>query len=162
MANDYVHWRNLTDTNHLRAEVFRPGEEKVLTIKEVKKEEVFNGNNKKELRPVVYFEEKEVLPMVLNVTNCKAIENLYATGNVNEWIGKKIQVFTTRTKVGKETVPCLRIRNFVPESNEPEYKCSVCGVKINKETYDKTLAKFGKAYCGKECYEKETKGEDLL
>lgn len=156
------HWRNYMDLDHLRAEVFQPGEEKVLTIKEIKREKVTSSQGEVEAKPVAYFIEPGVLPMVLNVTNCKIIEKLYKTGDVDQWAGKKIQVFTTSTKVAKETVPCLRIRNFVPETNEVVYKCSVCGTNITKDIHDKSIAKYGKAYCSGKCYETDTKGKTLL
>lgn len=157
----YSHWRNCEDLIHLRAELFNPGEEKVLTIKEVRKEEVTNNDGSKENKPVVYFEEN-VLPMVLNVTNCKTIEKLYKTGNIYEWPKKKIQVFVTSTKVGREVMPCLRVRDFEPKTAAPEYRCSVCGKNIDKSLYEKSVAKYGKAYCGKECYETDVNGKQIL
>lgn len=160
---NWKHWRNFSDTNHLRAEMFMPGEEKVLTIREVKKEAVVNNNGVASEKPVVYFMEANEIPMVLNVSNCKIIEKLYGTGNVYDWVGKKIQIYPTTTKVGRESgVPCLRIRNFIPESNVPEYKCSVCGKSIDKDTYTKSVAKFGKAYCSPECYSTDVNGEQIL
>lgn len=159
---NYSHWRNMQDNDHLRAEMFQPGEEKVLTIKEVKKETVTSNSGEVESKPVAYFIEPGVLPMVLNVTNCKIIEKLYGTGNVYDWVGKKIQVFATSTRVAKETVPCLRIRNFVPQTNEVTYKCSVCGTNITKDIHDKSIAKYGKAYCSGKCYETDKNGKTLL
>lgn len=161
MAENYVHWRNLTDLEHLRAECFAPREKKVLTIKEIKREKLTSQNGAVEEKPVAYFEEN-VLPMVLNVTNCKMIEKLYGTGNIYDWIGKKIQVIATKTKVAGESVPCLRIENVIPTTSEPEYHCSVCGKLISKDTYEKSIAKYGKAYCSKECLDTDTKGEQLL
>lgn len=161
MPEKYQHWRNLTDLEHLRAECFEPREKKVLTIKSIVKEKLVSNNGTVEEKPVAHFEE-DVLPMVLNVTNCKTIEKLYGTGNIYEWIGKKIQVFATKTKVAGESVPCLRIENIVPTSTEPEYHCSVCGKLITKDTYEKSIAKYGKPYCSKECLDKDTKGEQLL
>lgn len=161
MAENYTHWRNLTDNEHLRAECFAPKEKRVLTIKEVKQEKVTSNTGEVEMKPVAHFEEN-VLPMVLNVTNCKMIEKLYGTGNIYEWVGKKIQVFATKTKVAKEMVPCLRIEDIIPVSNEVQYLCSVCGRSISKQTYDGSIAKYGKPYCSKECLDNDTKGEDLL
>lgn len=161
MSENYVHWRNLTDLEHLRAECFAPKEKKVLTIKEVRQEKITSNTGEVELKPVAYFEE-DVLPMVLNVTNCKMIEKLYGTGNIYEWVGKKIQVFATKTKVAKEMVPCLRIEDVIPVSNEVQYTCCVCGKVISKQTYDGSIAKYGKPYCSGECKDKDIKGEDLL
>ena len=158
---NFAHWRALCDLSYLRAECFAPKEKKVLTIKSVVKEKVTSNNGEVEEKPVAHFEEN-VLPMVLNVTNCKMIEKLYGTGNIYEWIGKKIQIFATKTKVAKEMVPCLRIEDVIPTSNEVQYLCSVCGKPISKQTYDGSIAKYGKPYCSKECLEKDTKGEQLL
>ena len=160
--NKYEHWRNLTDMSHLRAECFAPKEKKVLTIKSVYSDKVTDSNGRVEVKPVASFEE-DVLPMVLNVTNCKTIESLYGTGNINEWVGKKIQVFATTTKVGTRTgVPCLRIEKVIPTSNEVKYYCSVCGKEISKATYEGSIKKYGKAFCSKECLEADTKGKQLL
>lgn len=157
----YEHWRNLTDLTYLRAECFQPKEKKVLTIKDIKKAKITSQNGTIEEKPVAYFEENE-LPMVLNVTNCTTIEKIYETGNIYDWIGKKIQVLATKTRVAGEMVPCLRIENIKPVTNEPEYFCSVCGKKISKDLYDKSINKYQKAYCSKECYETDVNGEQLL
>mgnify|MGYP002515914744 CR=1 FL=1 len=156
MAEKYCHWRNLTDLNHLRAECFAPKERKILTIKEIRAEKVTSSNGDVEEKPVAYFEE-DVLPMILNVTNCKTIEKLYNTGNIYDWFGKKIQVFATKTKVAGQVVPCLRVEDIVPKNDIPEYFCSVCKKEITKELYDKSVAKYGKPYCSKECYEQDNK-----
>lgn len=157
----YEHWRNLTDLTHLRAECFAPKEKKVLTIKEVKREKLTSQNGVIEEKPVAYFQE-DVLPMVLNVTNCKMIEKIYGTGNIYDWVGKKIQVISTKTKVAGETVPCLRIENVIPTDNTPKYYCSVCNKEISKDIYDKSMKHYNKAYCSKECYDEDTKGKQIL
>lgn len=157
----YEHWRNLTDLSHLRAECFAPKEKKVLTIKNVVREKVTSNNGTIEEKPVAYFEEN-ILPMVLNVTNCKMIEKIYGTGNIYDWIGKKIQVIATKTKVAGESVACLRIENVIPTTNEPKYYCAVCGKEITKDIYDKSIKHYGKPYCSKECLEEDSKGKQIL
>lgn len=160
MEKKTVHWRTLMDMKYLRAEMFQPKERKVLTIKEVKSEEV-KSKEGKDVRPVLYFEE-DILPMVLNVANCKMIESLY-TWDTLQWPGKKIQVFATNVKVAGELTPCIRIENIVPKTEEVQYFCSVCGQVISKSTYDKSVAKYGKPYCSKECLEKGTQtGEEPI
>lgn len=157
----YEHWRNLTDLSHLRAECFAPKEKKVLTIKNVVREKVTSNNGTIEEKPVAYFEEN-ILPMVLNVTNCKMIEKIYGTGNIYDWIGKKIQVIATKTKVAGESVACLRIENVIPTTNEPKYYCAVCGKEISKDIYDKSIKHYGKPYCSKECLEEDSNGKQIL
>lgn len=163
MENNYIHWKNLTDSPYLGHWSITPGEDIVATISGVTQEKIVSEGGKSELCPVLHFGEKEIKPMVLNSTNAKTIEKLYNTPNVYEWVGKKIQIFATTTNFGaKHGVPCLRIRPNIPASAEPEYHCSVCGKVISKDVYSKSVAKYGKAYCSKECLDKETKGEDLL
>lgn len=149
------------DCDYLRAEMLAPKERKVLTIKEVKQETLTSSTGETDVKPVAYFVE-DILPMVLNVTNCSTIEKIYGTGDINEWAGKKIQIFATNTRVAGKTVPCLRVEAIEPVSDKVTYTCSVCGKEISKELYDKTVSLFGKPYCGKECHEKETKGENYV
>lgn len=158
---EHLHWRNYTDLNYLRAELFEPKEKKVLTIKDVKMERIKGESGKSDTKPVLYFEEN-VLPMVMNSTNCKTIEYLYNSGYMDDWVGKKIQIIATKTKVGGEVVPCLRIERVIPTDNEPKYFCSICKKEISKDVYEKSIAKYGKAYCSKNCLEIDTKGKQLL
>ncbi len=157
----YEHWRNLTDMKHLRAECFAPKEKKVLTIKEIKREKLTSQNGSVEEKPVAHFEEN-VLPLVLNVANCKTIEKIYGTGNIYNWVGKKIQILATTVKVAGEWVPCIRIENVVPVTNEPKYHCSVCKKEISKDIYEKSIQRYGKPFCSKECLEADAKGKQLL
>ena len=163
--SEYVHWREYMDMPYLRAEMLAPKERRVLTIKEVKRELMPKLPGKHddvdEHQPVAYFVE-DVLPMVLNVTNCQTIEELYGIGEPSKWAGLKIQIFATKTKVAGKLVPCLRVDKVKPTSNEITYSCCVCGAPITKETYDKSVAQFGKPYCSKKCYELDTNGKQLL
>lgn len=157
-----THWKNFTDPSYLGTFCFSPNEEKVLTIKEVKQEtlKAFGpGGVKSDIMPVLHFVE-DALPFGLNATNCKMLTKLYGP-YIEDWVGRKIQVYVTKTKFAGESVDCLRIRNFEP-NNAVEYHCAVCGAIMAKDLYDKSIAKYGKAYCSKECYELQTKGEDLL
>ena len=160
MSETYKHWRDCTDLSYLRAECFRPNEEKILTIIDVKAEKLENKKNGTiDEKPVLYFKETE-LKLALNVVNCETIEKIYHTGNIYEWIGKKVQLYATKTRVGKEMVPCIRIRDF-----EPVLKCCMCGKEIEESIYYGSIERYGKPYCGKECLaaaEKQDKGKEIL
>ena len=159
---EHLHWRRYTDMKYLRAELFEPREKKVLTIADVKMEIIEGEGGKKDKKPVLYFKEPGVLPMVVNTTNGKMIETLYGTEYMDEWVGKRIQIYATKVKVGGELTPCLRIDNVVPTSSEPKYLCSVCGKEITKSLYYSSIKEHGKAYCSKECLDSDTKGKQLL
>ena len=155
---EYIHWRENMDMPYLRAENLLPDEVRVLTIKEVKKELMpkMPGRNEDEHQNVAYFEESGVLPMVLNVTNCEAIEAIYNTGNIVEWAGKKIAVYASKTTMGKKTVPCLRIKRYCPN------KCAYCGKEIEPAIYNGSIKKYGKPYCSAECKDNDIKGVNVI
>ena len=133
-----MHWKNLANYDYLGAYSLEGiATEVTLTIKSIKKERVTANGGASEDCIVAYFEETkvdgvEVKPMVLNKTNCKTIEKVYNTGDVEEWLGKKITIFATTTKFARDIVPCLRIKNEVPV--EKVYTCAICGTQITKQT----------------------------
>ena len=159
-----MHWKNLANYDYLGAyslEGIAP--EITLTIKSIKKERVTANGGASEDCIVAYFEETNVdgvvvKPMVLNKTNCKTIEKVYETGDVEEWIGKQIIIFATTTKFARDVVPCLRVKNEKPV--EKVYNCSVCGKEITKKIYNGALAKYGVAVCSKECLEELSKEKE--
>lgn len=158
---EHKHWRNYTDLTYLRAELLNPGEKRVLTIKDVVMEKVKGEGGAEDTKPVLYFVENS-LPMCVNSTNGKIIESLYGTGMMDEWVGKKIQIFATKTKVGGVPTPCIRVEKTIPTANEPKYLCSVCKKEISKDLYEKSVKHYGKAFCSKECYEADENGEQVL
>lgn len=124
---ELTHWKKLNNPNYLGSFSLLPNEEKVLTIKSAGKEQVIGADGKKEECIVAHFVEKE-LPMIINATNAKTIERLYKTPYVEQWAGKKIQVYSTTVRAFGEDVEALRIRPFPPRAKE--YFCEVCGKQI--------------------------------
>lgn len=157
MVTPHMHLKEMTDNRFLSAEIFEPGVDKILTIKGIQKELLENPMKKSQnTKAVLYFEETDLL-LALNKVNTDTIIKLYGTGFADDLVGKKIQLFATTTQAFGDTVKCIRIRNFVPE-----YKCSVCGKKIEENVYNASVRKYGKPYCGPECLEKHRKGEQIL
>lgn len=72
--------------------------------------------SKKDRCPVLYFEGKE-LGFVVNKTNGKTIAGMYGT-KTEQWIGKKITLYPTTTKFGREIVDCIRVRPTVPKETK--------------------------------------------
>ncbi len=92
----------------------------LLTIKEVKKENVALPNQPKKERGVVYFEEREK-GMVFNTTNLKRTEKALGSDDTDKWIGKKIVVFyDENVEFGGEMVGGLRVRAQKPAAKSPE------------------------------------------
>lgn len=156
-----MHWKNLASYDYLGSYSLEGVSSVILTIKDIRTEMVTAENGKKEQCIVVSFEEEQVgkvvvKPMVMNKTNCKTIEKIYGTGEVEKWIGLPIEVFATETRFGRDMVPCLRVK-----PNKVSLKCSVCGKEIPSKIYNASLLKYGAALCSEECKNKmnEEKGE---
>lgn len=157
-----AHWKNLSDYTYLGAYSLEgKAQEIVVTITKIAKETVMGPGGKSDECIVGHFEEKningiEIKPMVLNKTNCKAIEKALGTGDVDKWPGKKITVFLTETKFQRDMVPCLRVKDVAPKMlktaiQQPKYECAVCGKPLDKAFYDASVAKYGMAFCSVEC-----------
>jgi hypothetical protein len=62
----------------------------------------------KERKPVVWFKESNK-GLVLNVTNWNSVEELYGD-NTDQWLGKPIELYPTKTSFGGKRVDCIRLR----------------------------------------------------
>jgi len=109
------HWKNFLDKNYLGSHNLEQGEEMLLTIdKFVGEEEVKATDGSKQTKPVLYFKE-DVPKMIMNITNGNTITALYGS-HPDNWIGKKIQIFSTPVRAFGKTQEALRIRDVVPQS----------------------------------------------
>jgi hypothetical protein len=97
---DYLGSWDLADQNG----VFR---NKVLTIKEVKKEMVHDGRGGQEDCITVHFDEAK--PMIMNSTNLKTINSSLGTPYIEEWQGKKIEITVNKVKAFGEIHDALRV-----------------------------------------------------
>lgn len=109
-----THWKNQFNYDYLGAYSLPDGKDIVLTIKEMKKENVVGANGQKSECFVAYFHEG-AKPMILNKTNCKTIEKLFKTPVIEEWVNRQIQVGSTRINAFGEMTDCLRVRPFAPK-----------------------------------------------
>lgn len=134
-----THWKKLHNPDYIGAYILEPGKDLVLTINYVKNEMVTGTDGKKEECTVVHFTEDEK-PMILNATNAKTIEKIYRTPYVEEWGGKKIQLYAEKIKAFGELVDALRVRPFQPAEKSVEpILCEECGNEI-KGCGDRTAA----------------------
>lgn len=159
MAEKLTHWKKLTNPDYLGAYALEPGQDLVVTIKSVANELVASADGKKETCMVMKFVEN-VKPMVLNATNSKTITKLFKTPYIEEWAGRKIQIYIqTGVKAFGDVVDALRIRPFLPL--EKVLKCADCGAKIegNEKSTAEVIAKYtlntyGRMLCN-DCGKKE-------
>lgn len=109
-----THWKKQHNYNFLGSYSLTEGNDMVLTIKELKPEEIVGTAGKKENGFVCHFAEANVKPMILNKTNCKIIEKVYGSPFIEDWIGKKIQLYSTPVSAFGTTTDALRIRTQIP------------------------------------------------
>lgn len=150
MATNQTHWKKLTNPDYLGAYAFDPGEIKNVTIKEVGLQMVQGTNGSKEECIVATFVE-DVKPLILNKTNCKAIEKLYGTSYIEDWSGKGILLNVKKVSAFGDTVDAVRIMNSLPSD---VLICEECHKTIKpaagrsaQELADMALKHTGKKLC---------------
>lgn len=110
-----THWKTQFNYKWLGAYCLPDGKDVVLTIREMKREEVVGDSGNKEQCLIAYFHENSK-PMIINKTNCKTLEKLFKTPIIEEWSNKQIQVGAAQVKAFGSVVDALRIRPFLPAS----------------------------------------------
>ena len=158
------HWRNEFKQNFFGSNLMPAnGSDVVLTIREVRPEDLMNTDGQKKHSLVCYWQEN-ALPMVLNKTNCRTISKLLKENDYSKWAGHRIQVFVDHhVKAFGEVVDGLRIRDKLPE--DAKIKCEECG-KLISAAFGMTISqvaaytkkKYGRTLCS-ECA-KAVNGKD--
>jgi len=143
-----THWKKLTSPNYLGAWDFQPGEEKTVTIKEVKPEVIENQNGKEECT-VAHFAE-DVKPLILNKTNAGMIAKVWGTPFIEDWAGKKIALKVKKVSAFGEMVDAVRVSKDRPV--DETIICEECGKPVMpaakaKEIASITREKYGKTLC---------------
>jgi hypothetical protein len=110
-----THWKKIMDPEHLGSYDLPHDKDTIVTIKEVVQKEVIAGQGKAaQKRPVFIFEEKGIKPLICNPTNAKTIQRIYKTPEIEDWVGKKIQLYVTTEKAFGEMIDVVRIRPSEP------------------------------------------------
>lgn len=109
-----THWRKLQNPDYIGSWDL-DGKDKTVKILNVVTKEItgIKGTTKE---TVLILENSK--PMIVNVTNQLMIQSLY-TEFIEDWKGKLITLYPTKTKVRGEKMDCLRIRKVKPKSIEP-------------------------------------------
>lgn len=119
--SELTHYKELgTPPDHLGAFAFKPGEKKVGTIKLVRTEQVVGRDGRAGACVVCHFQESGLLPLVLNRKNCQAIEKLYKTPYVEQWVGKRIVLGVRKEKAFGELMDCVRVLPEMPAAAPAE------------------------------------------
>ncbi|WMI80939.1 hypothetical protein [Anaerotignum sp. MB30-C6] len=160
MKNEVTgHWKKLvSDPKYLGEADFASGQEVTVTIAAVTKESVKNADGSAE-KIVIHFVEN-CKPMILNVTNSKAIAKVTGEKLVEKWKGARIQLYIDpKVRAFGEVVAALRVRPFAPRQNSQPVQgkpipCEKCGNNIKpfdkmttEQLAEYTKSKYGKALC---------------
>lgn len=157
------------DSEFMGAEDIEPGQEPVLTIKNIYNGLVTLSRGKEKKDFIVFAEEtvpgiKTVRPLIVNATNRKTLRKLYKSVTADMLEGKKIQLFlehNVRDPSSGEKVDGIRIRPVVPTSKPSSpIKCEECGKVIQavggysaEDIARINKGRFGRALCA-ECSKK--------
>lgn len=159
-------YRKFVDKNYLGSWDVPEGEDLVLTIAKVTKEEVKNERGS-ESKMILHFAEKEYKPMILNKReNPERILQALGTSKCEEWVGKKIAITTEKVNAFGGTTDALRVRPYPPRVETAI--CADCGREIS--SHDKysvnkivtlTTGKYGVALCWDCGQKRKEEAEDL-
>ena len=128
--------------------------EAILTIEQIRDEEVVT-NGQKEVCTVAHWTDKAFKPMILNVTNKKAIARLYKTKDTEKLKGKVVAIGIDKVKAFGDVHDALRIRHRIPQIKSASApKCESCNKEIQasgnmnpEQLAAYTKAKYGKCLC---------------
>jgi hypothetical protein len=103
-ANDFF------PSNYLRASDLA-GQERIVTIDCVKSD-VFENDGKKQTKPIIYFRDAGVKPLVLNKTNFLLIAAACGE-NTDAWPGKRIVLYPDMVSFKGQVQEAIRVRRYV-------------------------------------------------
>lgn len=147
-----THWKKLTNPDYLGAYALEPNTDLIAQIDYVQQEMVNSPDGKKEECTVAHFNEKNIKPMILNVTNCKVIAKLYDTPFIEDWNEKYVSIYIAKIKAFGDVVEALRIRNRIPSVKQ--FKCVDCkgiikgaGSKTAEDISNLSKTQYGRELC---------------
>lgn len=113
MAEKRTHWKKMTNTNYFGSWDL-DGKDMTVRIVEVKQEMIQNAQGREE-KPVAYL-DGGLKPLILNTTNLKAIAKALGSPYIEDWAGRKIQLYTEKVAAFGEITEAVRVRDFDPEA----------------------------------------------
>ena len=153
------HWKKLvSDPKYLGEADFKDGQEIAVTISSIT-EGVVTSTEGRSNKIVVHFKEN-CKPLVLNVTNSKAIVKVTKKKEVQDWKGHRILLYIDpKVKAFGEIVSAVRVRPYSPPASAKEpigepIKCEECqsdikpfGKMTTEQVAEHTLKNYGKKLC---------------
>ena len=101
-------------SSYLKAEDLPKGTRVGVVISGCDVHEFNQDDGGKQKKMVLSFDGKEK-KLTLNVTNARMIAANLGSDDTEEWIGKRIELYASQTDFGGKQVPCIRVKEQVPE-----------------------------------------------
>jgi hypothetical protein len=147
METTNTHWKKLSNPDYLGAYDFQPNEERIVTVKDVKRQMV-KGQEGSEEHTILHFVEP-YKPMIMNATNSKMLTKLAESPYIEQWVGKSFKLVVVRIKAFGELMDALRIKSekvvkILPilELNSPNFEKCKAAIKDNKATMVQIKQKY--------------------
>lgn len=109
-----THWKKLRNPDYIGAWSLDNGNDKTVIIEKVVKEMVKGEGGKEESCTIAYLKNEK--PFIINATNAKMIQKIHNTPYIEDWAGKKITLYVSKTKLKGEDVECLRVRSSIQKN----------------------------------------------
>lgn len=130
------------------------GEDLIVTIDHMETCEV-KSQRGTDHKTTAFFRERGVKPMILNVTNQKAITRALGSARFEDWEGRLIAIYAGREPKAEDGL-ALRVRDYAPKNPNPV--CEDCGEVItdtvlNGKTYrakaiaERSRSRYGRVLC---------------
>jgi hypothetical protein len=119
---------------YLEAEDLR-GNTVVVTITDINAKELEFEKGKKRAFLLTFTGKKKAL--LLNVTNAHMIAAIHGE-NPNQWRGKRIALYPTTTRLGADTVPCIRVWGSPDQAADIKFRKKI-GYKMVSTTLHKSV-----------------------
>jgi hypothetical protein len=124
--------------DYIGAYSLEEGKDLVVTITSASQEEVKGEAGKTDNLLVAKLKDQK--PFIINNTNAKTISSVVGSPYIEDWAGKSITLYGSTTRLGRDMVECLRVRDFAPKVEVDTKKA----IKLLKTC--KTLADLQKNY----------------
>jgi hypothetical protein len=103
-------------SNYLKADTEVPEEGEVaVTISSITMETLGQGKDSEE-KPVIFFEEFEK-GLVCNKTNWQMISRVCGSDDSDDWVGRRIALYSTDVQFGNEVTRGIRVRSKAPKAS---------------------------------------------
>ena len=145
MTTEKTHWKKLQHPDYIGAyELMDGGANKELNVKigKVSREMITGADGKKEECTIMTIPPHK--PMILNVTNQKALTKAIGSPFIEDWTDKVITLYVAKVRAFGETVDALRIRDvlYTPpalpnlDTKHPKWNDAKQSVKDGKATVE--------------------------